>query len=112
MARLPDVIPTGYMANVPISDAIAYPLLSPEETRAMPPTLLLAGGRDFAASALSLAHRRLAAAGVESELHLFDGLPHAFFMWPDMPESIEAYRLIAQFFDRHLSADSAGSPQE
>lgn len=112
VARLPDVIPTGYMANVPISDAIAYPLLSPEETRAMPPTLLLAGGRDFAASALSLAHRRLAAAGVESELHLFDGLPHAFFMWPDMPESIEAYRLIAQFFDRHLSADSAGSPQE
>ena len=51
---------------------------------------------------LTFAHRRLAAAGVESELHLFDGLPHAFFVWPDMPESTEAYGLIASFFDRHL----------
>jgi hypothetical protein len=23
-------------------------------------------------------------------------------MWPDMPESTEAYHLIARFFDRHL----------
>ena len=99
---LPDVLPLAYMQDVPASDAAAYPLVSPEEIKAMPPTLLLAGGRDFAVSALTLAHRRLAAAGVESELHLFDGLPHAFFVWPDMPESAEAYRLIAAFFDRHL----------
>ena len=87
---------------MPASDAAAYPLNDPAETRAMPPTLLLAGGRDFAASGLTLAHRRLAAAGVESELYLFDGLPHAFFVWPDMPESMEAFRLIGAFFDRHL----------
>ena len=99
---LPDVLPLSYMQGVAASDAAAYPLTSAAETSAMPPTLLLAGGRDFATSALTLAHRRLAAAGVESELHLFDGLPHAFFVWPDMPESAEAYRLIASFFDRHL----------
>jgi len=92
-----------YLAGVPSSDERAYPLLSDTETRAMPPTLLLAGGRDFAASTLTLAHRRLAAGGVPSELYLFDGLPHAFFMWPDMPESMEAFRLIAGFFDRHLA---------
>ena len=72
------------------------------ETKLFPPTLLLAGGRDFAASALTLAHRRLTRAGVASELFLFDGLPHAFFVWPDMPESAEAYRIVAVFFDRHL----------
>tara|TARA_Y100000815_G_scaffold274056_1_gene306996 strand:+ start:468 stop:1523 length:1056 start_codon:yes stop_codon:yes gene_type:complete len=99
---LPPTIPNPYMAGVAPEDGRAYPLGSEAEIRAMPPTLLLAGGRDFAASALTLAHRRLAAAGVASELQLFDGLPHAFFMWPDMPESIEAYRLIAAFFDRHL----------
>jgi acetyl esterase/lipase len=99
---LPPVLPVPYMQDVSSNDAAAYPLTSEAETKAMPPTLLLAGGRDFAASGLTLAHRRLAAAGVESELYLFDGLPHAFFVWPDMPESMEAYRLIASFFDRHL----------
>ncbi len=99
---LPDTLPTRYMAGVAASDALAYPLNSAEETRAFPPTLMLAGGRDFAVSALTLAHRRLLAAGVPSELVLFDGLPHAFFMWPDMPESIEAYTVIARFFDAHL----------
>ena len=99
---LPRVIPLPYMDGAAAGDAAAYPLLSDSETRLLPPTLLLAGGRDFAASALTLAHRRLARAGVSSELFLFDGLPHAFFVWPDMPESMEAYQVIARFFDRHL----------
>jgi acetyl esterase/lipase len=99
---LPGTLPTAYLAGIAAGDPLAYPMTSREEIAAMPPTLLLAGSRDFAASALTLAHRRLSAAGVSSELHLFDGLPHAFFVWPDMPESIEAYRLIANFFDRHL----------
>ncbi|KQS02239.1 alpha/beta hydrolase [Sphingomonas sp. Leaf357] len=99
---LPAVLPVGYMAGVAAGDPLAYPLNAEAEIKAMPPTLLLAGGRDFAVSALTLAHRRLAAAGVDSELQLFDGLPHAFFMWPDMPESEEAFATIARFFDRHL----------
>ena len=102
LPALPAVLPVSYMAGVPASDPLAYPLTAPAQIKAMPPTLLLAGGRDFAASALTLGHRRLAAAGVESELQLFDGLPHAFFMWPDMPESTEAFATIARFFDRHL----------
>ncbi|MBN8816218.1 MAG: alpha/beta hydrolase fold domain-containing protein [Sphingomonas sp.] len=101
-SRLPDTVPSLYMSGVPASDAAAYPLSNDAEIRAMPPTLVLAGGRDFAVSALTLAHRRLAAAGVPSELYLFDGLPHAFFVWSDMPESNEAYRLIARFFERYL----------
>ncbi|MCW3834792.1 alpha/beta hydrolase [Sphingomonas canadensis] len=99
---LPSVLPTPYMAGVPANDAAAYPLENDQEVRHAPPTLLLAGGRDFAVSALTRAHRKLAAAGVPSELYLFDGLPHAFFMWPDMPESIETYGLISRFFDKHL----------
>lgn len=99
---LPATLPVSYMDGVPASDPLAYPLSSEAQVRAMPPTLLLAGGRDFAVSALTLAHRRLAAAGVASELQVFDGLPHAFFMWPDMPESDEAYATIARFFDQHL----------
>jgi len=102
VAALPSVLPTPYMDGASATDPLAYPLTDSSEIMAMPPTLLLAGGRDFAVSALTLANRRLRQAGVDSELQLFDGLPHAFFMWPDMPESIEAYRLISAFFDRHL----------
>lgn len=99
---LPRLMPSPYMVGVAGGDAAAYPLLSEAETKLFPPTLLLAGGRDFAASALTLAHRRLTRGGVASQLFLFDGLPHAFFVWPDMPESMEAYRVIAGFFDQHL----------
>ena len=106
---LPGVLPTTYMEGVGADDARAYPLTSDAETALMPPTLLLAGGRDFAVSALSLAHRRLARAGIDSELHLFDGLPHAFFVWPDMPESLEAYALIAGFFDSRLGLTPSSS---
>ncbi|MBX3595825.1 MAG: alpha/beta hydrolase fold domain-containing protein [Sphingomonas sp.] len=112
LPRLPDFLPTAYLAGVEAKDPVAYPMLSEDEIRAMPPTILLAGGRDFAVGALTLAHRKLAAAGIDSELYLFDGLPHAFFMWPDMPESIEAYRLIAGFFDRHLVRSSSRLHQE
>jgi len=99
---LPKLLPTAYMAGIAADDTTAYPLLSEAEIKAFPPTLLLAGSRDFAASALTLAHRRLTQAGVPSQLFLFDGLPHAFFVWPDMPESKEAYQVIARFFDAHL----------
>ncbi|QNA85388.1 alpha/beta hydrolase [Sphingomonas sp. So64.6b] len=102
VTSLPDTLPTAYMAGVAASDPVAYPLGSDDEIKAFPPTLMLAGGRDFAVSALTLAHRRLARAGVPSELFLFDGLPHAFFMWPDMPESTEAFEIMARFFDAHL----------
>ena len=107
---LPDILPTPYMAGVSRDDAAAYPLTSDAETALMPPTLLLAGGRDFAVGALSLAHRRLTRLGVESDLQLFDGLPHAFFVWPDMPESEEAYARIAGFFDHWLAVDPVPSP--
>lgn len=103
LPELPAALPVSYMEGISPTDPFAYPLSDPATTRTMPPTLLLAGGRDFAVSALTLAHRRLAAAGVASDLQLFDGLPHAFFMWPDMPESTEAYRIIARFFDQHLA---------
>jgi len=112
VAALPDVLPTIYLKDVPASDTLAYPLGSDTVMKAFPPVLQLAGSRDFAASILTAQHRRLTALGVTSELQLFDGLGHAFFVWPDMPESMEAYRLVAGFFDRHLGTDHATADQK
>ena len=106
---LPMTLPTPYLAGVAASDPLAYPYVSDAVMAAFPPVLNLAGSRDFAASILTAQHRRLTALGVPSELQLFDGLGHAFFVWPDMPESIEAYRLVASFFDRHLGRRARGA---
>lgn len=91
-----------YLRTARADDPVAFPGQSPEMLAKFPPTLFLAGGRDFAVSALSTMQRRLLAAGVEADLVLFDGLWHAFFVYPDLPESQEAYGVIARFFDRHL----------
>lgn len=103
----PAPVPMPYLAGVAMSDPLAYPANSEEALRCFPPTLQIAGSRDFAASMLTAQHRRLTALDVHSELYLFDGLWHAFFMYPGMPESREAYQLIARFFERQLGKPRA-----
>lgn len=94
-----------YFDGVGAQDPLAYPAVSPAVLAKFPPTLLLAGSRDFAASSLTVLHRRLRAAGVPAELYLFDGLWHAFLLDVDLPESREAFDIISGFFDAHLEAE-------
>jgi len=91
-----------YLHTAHRDDPVAYPGDAPELLARFPPTLFMAGGRDFAVSALTVMQRRLLAAGVDAELVLFDGLWHAFSIYAELPESHEAYTLIAQFFDHRL----------
>lgn len=91
-----------YFQGVSPEDPLAFPAQSPTVLAGFPPTLLLAGSRDFAASSLTVMHRRLRAAGAQSELFLFDGLWHAFMLDVDLPESQEVYRVVSGFFDEHL----------
>ncbi|HEV2284592.1 MAG TPA: hypothetical protein VGR80_01005, partial [Steroidobacteraceae bacterium] len=65
------------------------------------------------ASSLYAAQAALTDAGVEAELHVWDGLWHAFFFDPDLPESRQVYRVVVRFFDRHLGRGDGftqGSP--
>lgn len=91
-----------YLRTAQADDVVAYPMQSPDLLARFPPSLLLAGGRDFALSALTTAQRRLLAAGVDARLLVFDGLWHAFFVFPELPESQEAYARISEFFDHQL----------
>jgi acetyl esterase/lipase len=95
-----------YFAGVSAQDPLAFPMVSADVLARFPPTLLLAGSRDFAASSLTTMHRRLYQAGVPSELFLFDGLWHAFMMVPTLPESHEVYTIVGRFFDEHLGKES------
>ena len=93
-----------YLRDTSADDALVFPLGCDEMVRKFPPALLIGGGRDVAASSLTVAHRRLSAAGCDSRLFLFDGLWHAFFTDPDLPESSETYALISRFFADRLLA--------
>ena len=92
-----------YFAGARMDDPCVLPGAHPEVIAQFPPTLLIAGGRDFAASSATDLHLKLDEAGVETRLFIFDGLWHAFHIYPDLPESQHVYRIMARFFDRHLA---------
>ena len=85
-------------------DPLAFPISSPSLLARFPPTLLISGTRDFSLSSLLEAQAALTNANVEVDLHVWDGMWHAFFVDPDLPESREAYAVIVRFFARHLGA--------
>ena len=91
-----------YFKGASSSDPLVLPINSPEMLRHFPPTLLIAGSRDFTVSSLFKAQAALTNAGVEADLHVWDGMWHAFFFDPDLPESKEVYRVVVDFFNRHL----------
>jgi acetyl esterase/lipase len=91
-----------YFKGVDPKDPLALPSVSAALLAQFPPTLLLAGGRDFSVSSITTMHRKLKAAGDDSELFVFDGLWHAFLVYPRLPESRETYAIIDRFFSAHL----------
>ena len=67
------------------------------------PTLLTTGTRDLLLSNTVRVHRKLRQAGVEAELHVYEGQSHAHYMRNSTaPETREAFEEIARFFDKHL----------
>ncbi|MFT4256826.1 MAG: alpha/beta hydrolase fold domain-containing protein [Pseudoxanthomonas sp.] len=93
-----------YFKGADLTDPLVFPGNSPEYVAKFPPTLLISGTRDFALSSVVRSHGLLSAAGVEAELHVWDGMWHAFFVDPELPESQQAYSTIWRFFDRHLGS--------
>ena len=94
--------PRRYFTERDLSDPRASPVLSPALLAKFPPTLLITGVRAFELSAAVNTHRELVKAGVEADLHVWDGLGHAFFYDPALPESREAFDVMTRFFTRHL----------
>jgi len=101
-ARTGELSFSAYFSEASIADPLVLPINSSDVLAKFPPTLLIAGSRDFAVSSLFHTQAALTNLGVETELHIWDGMWHAFFIDPDLPESKEVYGVIVKFFDRHL----------
>ena len=83
------------------------PLVSPggydEIMKQFPPSLLISSTRDYMLSGVVFTHAQLTRLGVDADLHVWEGLQHAFLYGSRLKESREAYDVIVNFFDKHLS---------
>jgi monoterpene epsilon-lactone hydrolase len=100
--RPPDVLHLAYFKGANLDDPLLFPAFAPDLLRGFPPSLLISSTRDHQMSSVVYTHSRLVALGVDAELHVWEGLSHAFFYDPDLPQSDEAFRVIASFFQKHL----------
>ena len=80
------------------------PVLSPtySDLRGLPPTLFVTSTRDMLLSGTVLLHQAFLHAGVDSRLHVYEALPHAFWLDASLPESRAADEAMAKFLSEHL----------
>ncbi|HKS76854.1 MAG TPA: alpha/beta hydrolase fold domain-containing protein [Terriglobales bacterium] len=104
--------PLSYFSGTdPKKDPLVAPVHFPEVLAKFPPTLVITGTRGFELSAALYTHEQLVKAGVDAELHVWEGLFHGFFYNVDVPESRDALNVIVRFFNRHLGVapETAGA---
>ena len=101
--QAPSLISLPYFSNADLRDPLVLPGEHRDALACFPPSLLVTGSRDFAASSVTVMHRRLVAAGVDASLIQFDGMWHAFHMATTLPEARETFAAMALFFDKHLA---------
>lgn len=82
------------------------PQLSPiyGDFTGLPPAILVSGTRDLFLSNTVRTHRKLRAAGIEADLHVFEGMSHAQYLFAtDSPETKQVFGEMAHFFDTRLA---------
>ena len=72
----------------------------------LPPTLFVTSTRDMLLSGTADMDRAWMRDGVPTQMIVFDGLPHAFWNDVSLPESREAYAVMARFFNEHLGHET------
>ena len=84
------------------NDPLLVPIRSDEVMSKFPTSLLIGSTREFHLSSIVHTHSTLVRLGVDADLHIWEGFGHIFFNDPALPEAREVYRVIADFFNKHL----------
>ena len=90
-----------YIGNADPKDPVLSPIYA--DLHGMPPTLFVTAERDALLSGTVNLHRAFLRAGVDARLVVFDALPHAFWYNAQLPESIEASHIMADFLLAQVS---------
>jgi monoterpene epsilon-lactone hydrolase len=105
--RLPSVHPEQFALYAGDHD-LAHPYVSPlfaDFSPGFPPTYIQSGTRDLLLSDCVRLHRALRNAGIDAELHVWEGAPHGGFFLTDAPEAAEAQAERARFVAKHRLID-------
>jgi acetyl esterase/lipase len=89
-----------YVGSTDMKDPVLSPIYA--DLKGMPPTLFVTSGRDLLLSGTTDLDRAFLRAGDDARLMVFDGLPHAFWYDPELPEAIEANQAMSKFLAEHL----------
>lgn len=95
--HLPD---NDYVAKTDRKDPVLSPLYA--DLHGFPPSLLVTSTRDILLSDTTVFHRALLRAGNDSQLLVFEALPHAFWYHFQLPETKEALEMMAKFLDEKV----------
>jgi len=99
------------LAGADPADWRSSPLFAPVELlRQLPPTLLQVGSTEVLHDDATRIARRLAAAGVPTELQVYARQPHVVPLWNGTPEARTALREIGRFVDGTLAPSDAPAP--
>ena len=82
-----------------------HPYVSPVygDFKGFPPSYLISGTRDLMLSDTVRVHRKLRAAGVDADLHVYEGQSHGDYAYvANSPESHEHYAELNAFLLKHL----------
>lgn len=91
----------AYVTNNDLRDPVLSPIYA--DLHGLPPSLFVTSGRDLLLSGTINLHRAYLNAGVDARLVVYDGLTHAFWYDPGLPEAIEANHVMADFFIKQLT---------
>lgn len=94
-----------YVGSTELRDPVLSPLFA--DVHGFPPTLFITSTRDMLLSGTTILQRHFYESGIEAPMVVFEGLPHAFWNDVSLPESREAHRIMAEFFDSHLGDSSS-----
>lgn len=91
-----------FKSLIPANHHLAFPWTDDTVLEKFPPSLLISSTSDFALSSVVSTHSKLHRLGVDTDLHIWEGLNHAFLYDSGLPESREAYKVIVDFFAENL----------
>jgi len=90
-----------YVGSADPKDPVLSPIYS--DLHGMPPTLFVSSTRDMLLSGTANLHRAFLRAGIDARLVVFDSLPHAFWYNAQLPESVEASHVMADFLLKQVN---------
>lgn len=95
--------PRSYFRGEDMSSPAIAPAESDEVLSHFPPSVLISSTRDYHLSNVIDTHRKLVRLGVETELHIWEGLDHAAFTGDIiLPQFHEVHSVLVNFFDKNL----------